>query len=108
MTWIANLPPNKKRKDSFEYSAMDQVDAVQHLGASRTGEGLSDAEQLLVLFVSVSLCSICRATQAYNLLIDPSQFVNEFIMELVSSVKARKIARVSVSNNLEVDRRSTK
>jgi hypothetical protein len=53
---------------------VDQVDTVVHLGAARPGEGLADAEELLVLEVDAHQYSDlpgCIAVRAYHLLLDP-------------------------------------
>ena len=38
------LPPDEQAQQGRQETAMDEVDAVMHLGAARTREGLAHAE----------------------------------------------------------------
>ena len=46
---VWGLPPEEEAKDGSREAVVDQVDAVQHFGASRPRAGLRDAKELLVL-----------------------------------------------------------
>jgi hypothetical protein len=66
---------------------VDEVDAVQHLGAGRAGQRLADAEQLLVLAaVSQSEVDGCisQGSETHHLLIDPFQLAHKLVVELQS------------------------
>ena len=79
---------------------MDQVDAVEHLGATRAGTCLRNAEELLVLWrLSYPGTDSMGIGIAYHLLIYPPQFVYEFVVELGYSVSHRAMF------NLESDAR---
>lgn len=66
--WQA-LPPDQKAEECSETSAMDQIDAVEHLGAPRARNGLGDAEELLVY-----------------LLVNPFQLDCKFVAELSNTI----------------------
>ena len=44
-----DLPPHDKGYKSRDEAAMNQVDAIVHLGATRAREGLAYREKLLIL-----------------------------------------------------------
>ena len=43
------LPPDKKTQDSGQETIVYEVDTIVHLGAARAGQGLTNAEELLIL-----------------------------------------------------------
>lgn len=60
---------------------MYEIDAIQHLCASRTRESLRDAEELLILN-NVSLFRLGFSTNAHYLFIYPFELVDKFVVEL--------------------------
>jgi hypothetical protein len=65
---------------------MDQIDAIEHLCAGRAGDGLTNAEELLVLpaYIALSqLLPLCRVSvKTHHLLVNPLRFVDKFVAEL--------------------------
>jgi len=74
---------------------MDEVDAVEHLGACGAGTCLRDAEELLVLHLGVRydidggfihIIELGLRNLTYNFFIDPANLVNKFVVKLGGDV----------------------
>ncbi len=60
----SDLPPDQEAEDGCQKSVVDEVDAVVHLCAPRTGKGLADAEKLLILEMHVKPPSVILSVRA--------------------------------------------
>jgi len=80
------VPPDQKTEQGSEKTVLDQIDAVQHFGASWSRKGLRNAEQLLVKllvdpfclgdepFVELGSKSVSSSTAVSNAFSGPLEF----------------------------------
>ena len=69
---LVNLPKQCEGEEPGEESAVDGVDAEEHLGACRTGQGLTYGEDLLVLCVLLAWRTGVRGGCSHHWFVDPS------------------------------------
>ena len=76
------VPKQCKCKKAREKPAMNGIYTKEHFGTCRTGQGLTDGKNLLVLEACQHVRPVFGVDRAYHWFIDPSKVRYKFLVKL--------------------------